>query len=108
MCRLPASIGVRGRQVRPETDLSDVGDPCPAQPVSEVRGLEVGAELGRALRAVDRARVDYGRLPAGQQSGIAALRVEAEHHSWLTDHVDELLEYVGDAVVPHRHAEQVA
>ena len=34
-------------------------------------------------------------------------RIEAEHHAGLADDVDELLEDVGDAVVPHRHAEQV-
>ncbi len=99
--------GIRDGEVGPEGRRSDDLDAGPPQPVLEVRLLEVVAERGTAVGTVDGARVDHRSAPAVQQSGVAGLAVEGEDGARLADHVDELLEDVGDAVVPHRHAEEV-
>src|SRR5215467_7198736 len=107
MGSLPACLRVGGGEIGPELNLGDVGDAGPGQPVAEVRALEIAAERRRAPGAVDGAGVDDNGPPAREQPGVAVLRVEAEDHAGLADDVDELLQDVGDAVVPHRDAEQV-
>src|SRR5215469_6450982 len=98
---LPARLGVGGGEIGPELNLGDIGDAGPGQPGAEVGSLEIGAERCRAPGAVDGAGVDDNGPPAREQPGVAVFRVEAEEHAGLADDVDELLQDVGDAVVPH-------
>src|SRR5690348_8726634 len=65
-------VGVAGQR-RVVTDLGDVIDAGPAQPVAEVGGLEVAAELRAELRSPDGARVDDGGAlaAAGEQMLVA-------------------------------------
>ncbi len=102
-----SGLRVGGGQVGAERDAADVVDTGPAQPVLEVRLLEVVAEAWTAVGAVDRAGVDDGDPLVLQQAGVARDGVEAEDHAGLADDVDELLEDVGHRCVPHRHGEQV-
>src|SRR4051812_30230255 len=78
---LAVGVGVGGGEVRAELDGGDVVDPGPAQPVVQVRRLEVLAERRGTPGAVDGAGVDDGRLLAGEQAGVTGLRVEAEDHA---------------------------
>src|SRR6476620_9611194 len=107
MFRLPTRFGIVDREVRPERDLRDVGDPGPAQPVVEVGRLEVDAELRSTIIAVHRAGIDDNGLLAGDQAGVPGVAIESEDQAGLTDDVDELLEDVRNTVIPHRHAEEV-
>src|SRR3954452_19759144 len=86
---------------------ADVVDARPAQPILEVRRLEVRAERGAASGAVDGARVDDGGALATEQAGIARGRVESEDQARLAYDIDELLQDVRDPAVPHRDAEDV-
>ena len=104
---VPGAIGVIGDEVGLEAKLRDVLDARPAQPVVEVRAMEIDPERRRCAFEVHPARVDDDRAPAGQQPGVAGRRVEAEHHARLADRVDQVLEHPRDAVVPHRDREQV-
>jgi len=107
MCRLPTRFGIVDREVRPERDLRDVGDPGPAQPVVEVGRLEVDAELRSTIIAVYRAGIDDNCLLAGDQAGVPGVAIESEDQAGLTDDVDELLEDVWNTVILHWHAEEV-
>src|SRR6201991_2983269 len=104
---LSSVVGVGGREVGPEGDRGVVGDAGPVEPRVEVGLLEIVAECGAVGRSVDRAGVYDGGLLAGEQTGVAGVGIESEDHAGLGDDIDELLEDVGDARVPHRHAEQV-
>src|SRR5690606_34178093 len=106
--RAASGLGVGGGEVRAELDRADVGDPGPAQPALQERGLVVGPERRRAAVPVHGAGVDDGGLLAAQETRVPAFGIEGEHPAGLGHDVDELLEDVRDAGVPHRDAEQVA
>ncbi len=97
--RKPTRFGIVDGKIRPEGDLLDIGDPGPAQPVVEVRRLEVHAELRSAVVAIHGAGVDDDGRLAINQTGVPGVDIESKDQAGLTDDVDKLLEDVRNAVI---------
>src|SRR3954469_24101117 len=78
-------LRIGGGQVGAELDAADVVDAGPAEPVLEVRLLEVLTEPRAATGSVDGARVDDGGALVLQKAGVTGDGVEGEDHAGLAD-----------------------
>ena len=99
-------FGRAGR--RADRHEADVADADETQRLAQIGRCHVDAAAVHAGDEIAAACEDYDRRPVLDEGQVALRRIETERQPGLRDHIDPLLQLVGNAEIPHWRRDQNA